>query len=99
MGWEEVPEARGRSRYSTLPLLEVPSLNMTSGLSFDSVQTAGAHWLEDALHRFGILHAVYGTDRLKPMLRAVSSRAQEVCKSPGGRPGLPSPINLRFLWT
>ena len=25
-------------------------------------------------------------------------RAQELCESRGGRPGLPSPINLRFLW-
>ena len=27
------------------------------------------------------------------------SRAQELCESPGGRPGLPSLISLRFLWT
>ena len=26
-------------------------------------------------------------------------RAQELCESRGGRPGLPSLINLRFLWT
>ena len=26
-------------------------------------------------------------------------RAQELCKSRGGRPGLPSLISLRFLWT
>ena len=26
-------------------------------------------------------------------------RAQELCENPGGRPGLPSLINLRFLWT
>ena len=25
-------------------------------------------------------------------------RAQELCESRGGRPGLPSLINLRFLW-
>ena len=25
-------------------------------------------------------------------------RPQELCESRGGRPGLPSPINLRFLW-
>ena len=27
------------------------------------------------------------------------SRAQELCESGGGRPGLPSLISLRFLWT
>ena len=27
------------------------------------------------------------------------TRAQELCESRGGRPGLPSLINLRFLWT
>ena len=27
------------------------------------------------------------------------SRAQELCESRGGRPGLPSLVNLRFLWT
>ena len=27
------------------------------------------------------------------------SRAQELCESRGGHPGLPSLINLRFLWT
>ena len=26
-------------------------------------------------------------------------RTQELCKSRGGNPGLPSLINLRFLWT
>ena len=26
-------------------------------------------------------------------------RAQELCKSRGGRPGLPSLISLRFVWT
>ena len=26
-------------------------------------------------------------------------RAQELCESRSGRPGLPSLINLRFLWT
>ena len=26
-------------------------------------------------------------------------RAQELCESRGGRPGLPSLIRLRFLWT
>ena len=28
-----------------------------------------------------------------------SSRAQGLCESRGGRPGLPSLISLRFLWT
>ena len=28
-----------------------------------------------------------------------ASRAQELCESGGGRPGLPSLINLRLLWT
>ena len=29
----------------------------------------------------------------------MSARAQELCESRGGRPVLPSLINLRFLWT
>ena len=29
----------------------------------------------------------------------VVNRSQELCESRGGRPGLPSLINLRFLWT
>ena len=28
-----------------------------------------------------------------------NDRVQELCESRGGRPGLPSQINLRFLWT
>ena len=28
----------------------------------------------------------------------VRGRAQELCESGGGRPGLPSLISLRFLW-
>ena len=28
-----------------------------------------------------------------------TGRAQELCESRGGRPGLPSLISLRFLWT
>ena len=28
-----------------------------------SVQTAGAHWLADAVYPFGMDHAVFGTDR------------------------------------
>ena len=30
---------------------------------------------------------------------ATLNRAQELCESRGGRPGLPSLINLQFLWT
>ena len=29
----------------------------------------------------------------------IRGRAQELCESRGGRPGLPSLISLRFLWT
>ena len=29
----------------------------------------------------------------------INNRAQELCESRGGRPGLPSLIRLRFLWT
>ena len=29
----------------------------------------------------------------------LSNRAQELCESRGGRPGLPSLTNLQFLWT
>ena len=32
-------------------------------------------------------------------LLAGRDRAQELCESRGGRPGLPSLISLRFLWT
>ena len=58
------------SRYSfeedreTLMLLSV----VNSGLSFTSVQRADVHWLEDAVHPFGLQHAARGTDRLGPML-------------------------------
>ena len=38
-----------------------------------SVQTAGAHWMAEAVHRFGIYHALFGTGGLKPMFRAVST--------------------------
>ena len=31
--------------------------------------------------------------------RSVGLRAQELCESRGGRPGLPTLIRLRFLWT
>ena len=31
--------------------------------------------------------------------KSYQSRAQELCESRGGRPGLPSLISLRFLWT
>ena len=31
--------------------------------------------------------------------RPYGLRAQELCESRGGRPGLPSLISLRFLWT
>ena len=30
---------------------------------------------------------------------ALKNRAQELCENRGGRPGLPSLISLRFLWT
>jgi len=46
---------------------EVPSL-VTSSLSITSVQTAGAHFLVDAVHPFGIWHTVFGTGKLKLML-------------------------------
>ena len=38
------------------------TIPLTSGLSFISVQTAGAHWLTDAVHPFVIQYAVFGTD-------------------------------------
>ena len=50
----------------------LPSL-VTSGLSFTSVQMTITDWLADAVRSFGMQHAVFGTDRLKPMLWAVSS--------------------------
>ena len=34
---------------------------MTSGLFFASVQTAGAHWLPDAVNQFEKYHAIFGT--------------------------------------
>ena len=54
------------------PTLELPPL-VTSGFSFTSVQTAGAHWLVNAVQPFGILCAVFGTQRLKLMLWANST--------------------------
>ena len=41
---------------------------------------------------------VNGPDKRAQDVRGVN-RAQELCESRGGRPGLPSVINLRFLWT
>ena len=37
--------------------------------------------------------------RLYQCIRQDCHRAQELCESRGGRPGLPSLINPRFLWT
>ena len=38
--------------------------------------------------------------RLHPQLILLPNcRAQELCESRGGRPGLPSLVSLRFLWT
>ena len=45
----------------------LPSL-VTSGLSFISVQITVTDWLADAVRSFGMQHAVFETDRLKPML-------------------------------
>ena len=35
----------------------------------------------------------------KELFIGYNGRAQELCESGDGRPGLPSLINLRFLWT
>ena len=40
---------------------ELQSL-VTSHLSFTSVQMRGARWPADAVHPFGICHAVFGAD-------------------------------------
>ena len=45
---------------SPAAIRELPPL-VTSGLSFTSVQSAGAHWLAEAVHAFGI-------SRMKRML-------------------------------
>ena len=37
--------------------------------------------------------------RLSSLNAVENFRAQELCESRGGRPGLPSLINLRVLWT
>ena len=43
---------------------------------------------------------VYSLPRLIGYIfEETDSRAQELCESRGGRPWLPSLINLRFLWT
>ena len=47
------------------------SVFVISGLSFTSIQAPGAQWLADAVYPFGIYDAVFGTDRLNPMLWAV----------------------------
>ena len=36
---------------------------------------------------------------IKSNVRTEPARAQELCESRGGRPGLPSLISLRFPWT
>ena len=67
-------KTRGRSTYSTSLLENSPSIIVTSGLSFTSVQTARAHWLAaDAVYPFGIHPAVFGTDRLNPWLWALTA--------------------------
>ena len=38
-------------------------------------------------------------DVVNQCFEAALHRGQELCESRGGRPGLPSLINLRFLWT
>ena len=44
--------------------------------------------------------AVLGSPSLiSLMVSTVDVIAQELCESRGGRPGLPSLISLRFLWT
>ena len=49
------------------------------------------------------LRAQLGTGRSPPInvhcLQVFGGRVQELCQSRGGRPGLPSLINLRLLWT
>ena len=52
--------------YVSLPLFQSYAL-VTSVLSFTSVQTACAHGLADAVHLFGMTHAVFGTDTFKLM--------------------------------
>ena len=42
---------------------------------------------------------VGGDPGVTGLVSGVLHRAQELCESRGGRPGLPSLINLRFLWT
>ena len=49
--------SKGKVDVFNLSTRELPSL-VTSGLSFTSAQTAGAHWLADAVHPFEIYHAV-----------------------------------------
>ena len=46
---------------------------MISGHSFTEVETAGVHWLADAVHPLGTWHAVFGEDRLKPMMMLMST--------------------------
>ena len=67
-------KARRRLTYSACTLLE--SYHPLRPLAFPSLESkpaAGAQRLTDAVHPFGIQHAVLGTDRLKPMLWAVSA--------------------------
>ena len=40
-----------------------------------------------------------GSLYLNSCSHTLSTRAQEPCENRGGRPGLPSLINLQFLWT
>ena len=57
-------KARRRSMHST-PLLLKSYHPLWSGLSFTSVQAAGAPRLADAVHPFGIQQAVLGPNRFK----------------------------------
>ena len=53
--------------------------------------------------RVGSSHKLKPTDKTSYTFTGLvcdsDDRAQEVCESRGGRPGLPSLISLRFLWT
>ena len=55
------------------------------------MDTVSKNWEEgcrDAMLGIKLPAKVYG-----------DNRAQELCESRGGRPGLPSLISLRFVWT
>ena len=70
--WNWWVKAHGEVNIFNLATQELPSL-VISGISSISLKTAGALWLVDTVHPFGMQHAVVGMDRLKLTSWAVAT--------------------------